>query len=100
MELWSAVNSCFWSCIAQSAGAREVALDGRHFRILKLVMHSSVSAHIPAGAPLFVVQTPLPTTEHSAAYLRSLQRAVTPLSTWCKSCLLRKTCTPAPASMP
>ncbi len=100
MELWSAVNSCFWSCIAQSAGAQEVALDGRRFRIMKLVMLGSVSAQIPAGAPLFVVQTSLPTTELSVACLCSLQRAVTPLSTWCKSCLLWKTIMPAPASMP
>lgn len=37
-ELWSAVNTCLWSCIAQSAGAQEFELDGRHFRIVKLVM--------------------------------------------------------------
>ena len=36
MELWTALNSCLWSCVVQS-GAEEVSLDGRTFRVIRLV---------------------------------------------------------------
>ena len=36
MELWTALNSCLWSCVVQSA-AEEVSLDGRTFRVIRLV---------------------------------------------------------------
>ena len=36
MELWTALNSCLWSCVMQSA-AEEVILDGRTFRVIRLV---------------------------------------------------------------
>ena len=36
IELWTALNSCLWSCVVQSA-AEEVNLDGRTFRVIRLV---------------------------------------------------------------
>ena len=38
-EMWSAMNACFWSCLSQTSGVQEVTLNGRHFRVIRLVTY-------------------------------------------------------------